>query len=394
MEVTASKQIIALVEGRKNGNRQFLLLGQLPAEELDGLMDEPVSLSVYPLEPLKNELASIERYRTDSQRKLIGVLDDIDQLGIAAMGEEWQLNELDEFDSYNKLCVKIPSDGAQIMDYAFENGMYLNREIYEESSIVAVVIYKFEGQYHLHQGIKHANQASEQTVELSTKSASPAEKKIPLAAAISPPQDAALSHQVWVLGISSSNTGSQSTNLVNYNTKTLCKLTLQGWNCAKTPDQDEWNLTSIDVVPSDFEMKISCSLDSIAEIGMNARMIVVPNSNASGSANLRLVAVLADISKCFILELKPDTIGGSRWTVKGIEWSLPTAEAAYPPNYRLKLVSTFEPKAPQENGDQPDAEDQVEAALTGDDGTGFRDNRPRVSLYCQVLAQEHLLMFE
>lgn len=369
-------------------------MGQLPAEELDGLMDEPVNLSVHPLEPSKVELVRIERCRTDSQRTLIGVLDDIDQLGIAPMGEEWQLNELDEFESYNKLRMQITPEGAQIVDYAFETGIYLNPNMYQESSIVAAVIHKSGDQYYLNQGIKHANQASEQTVELSKKCATPVERKIPLAAAISPSQDTALSHQTWVLGISSADTGSQSTNPLNYNTEILCKLTLQGWNCTKTPDQDEWTLTSIEIVPSDFETKLTCSLDSIAEIGMNARMIVVPNSTMPGSANLRLVAVLADISKCFILELKPDITSSSRWTYTGIEWSLPVTNASYPPNYQLKLVSTFEPKAPQEIGDPQDTEDQGDAALTGDDGAGFRDNRPRVSLYSQDLAQEHLLVFE
>lgn len=401
IEITPFKQLIAVAEGRKNGNRHFVMLGQLPAVEFDGLMDEPVNLSLHALEPFKTDLASIERCRTDSQRKLIGVLDDIDQLGIAPLCEDWQLNELDEFGSYNKLSIPIPFDGAQIVDYAFEAGRNLNQEIYEESSIVAAVIYKSGGVYQLKQGIKHSSQESEQTIEFSeqaTVSLKPEVRTIPLAVAICPPREATLSHQIWVIGISSSTEGSTSrANQMDYNKETLCKLTLRGWNCAKTPDQDEWTLTPLDVIPSDFEMKIGCSFDSIAETGMNARMIAVPKSIGTGSASLRLVAMLGEISKCFILDVQPDSPASNRWTYRGIEWSLPGAPSIdphNPKNYRLKLVSRFEPLGPHESGGEPVSEHQEDEAMATDDGTGFRDSRPRVSLYCQDLAQEHLLVFE
>lgn len=403
-EITPTKQLIATVEGRRNGNHQFVVLGQLPSAEFDGLMDEPTPLSIIALDPLKNDLTFIDRSRTDSNRKLFGVVKDSDELGITTLGEDWQLNELDEFESANKLMMEISAGTARIVDYAFETGESLNLGLAEDNSIVAAAIYKSGDLYHLTQAINQNGIAAGQKIAINEPSSSgekPKEKYLSLAVALSPAASSDPSHKIWVLGISApastSTTKTQANSVISTKSETLCKLTLHGWNSAKLPDGDVWELQPMEIAATCFETNINCSLDSIVEMGMNARMIAVPRrgDGSKQGLGLRLVAILGALSKCFIIEVKPRSSNEKTWEVKGIEWDLAGYSSvghSYPANYQLKLVSNFAPSPPNENHSQ--SREPYEGAIETDDAGSFRDNRPRVSLYSQELAREFLLVFD
>lgn len=397
VEITPFRQLIALVEAKQNGENQFILMAELPEAPYDD--EKSDNLSFYPLEKTQNSFYKIHRFRANPSRTLVGLIQDVDSLGIVPIIPEWQLNEFDDLETEGKLSVRINSSGnvgCQIIDYTFDSWKNLNPKDESENSIVAETIYMSGKSFFLKQLLTINGQSHEQMVELPPELKSIDEPHLstlisPVAVATSSNTEETCFHFVWVLSLCTKALSQRPHGNPSSLKGSIYSLNVRGWQCVK--ENEEYKLDELKITGNSHNMKLSLSLGSAIQLGLDTRMVTVGSSHPQdlSTSPVRLVACMGWLGKCFILALKRTPGTDKTWELQGVELELPkppSATEALSSNYKLRVTSTFLPRN-LSGGIYQDPEDSQQ-----DQDEHFEKLDYRVGLYDQQNTHDVQLVFK
>jgi hypothetical protein len=338
-----------------------------------------------------------------ASRSLIGIVQDIDLIGISTLRPDWHLNEFDDFGDEDKLSIQITGvDGlaCQIIDYALESAAKLKPEVIHGRSIVSETIYESARKFFLKQTIKMDGETCDEVVELTKTEKNELGIEIgthPIAVALSQGDNKNQSntHHVWVLSLSAPrNVENPEKRLLRK--PTICSLKLQGWACQYK--DSKFTLVEQTINTTALKIELDCSLDSATEIGLGATMVVVGSGyhNPNSIDKIRLVATINSIKKGFIFVLSSSPSVPNTWFLEGVEWQLPKSREQSQnlgfcqDSYKLRVVSTFVPKHPDE------LEGSYVASINagGEPHGSSEISQDRVGIYWQGQAEDIILAFK
>lgn len=378
-----------------------MLMVELPEVSV-GQHGEYDDLSFYPLEKMQNNFYRIQRFRANPTRTLVGVVQDVDFLGIVPIIPDWQLNEFDDLETEEKLSIQLVSDdglGCQLIDYCFDSWKNLNKLEESEQAIIAESIYSSGKCYYLKQSLKTDGIVNETSVKLTSQAQGNTETSspttlVPVAVAISPNGEQTGLHFVWVLCLSTKTTAENgATNeSPSFGKYSVCTLTVRGWKCVS--QDGEYKLEEMKITGNSHTMKLDLSLGSLVQVGLDSRMVTVGSScpQGLGSTPVRLVACLGGVGKSFILNLTKTGEESNIWGLQAVELDLPGGtegnNSGYS-NYKLKPTSVFSPARSETGLSYKDIEN-----TEMDQERTFEKLDYRVGLYNQQIAHDLQLVFK